>query len=218
MIKKQFNSDCIYDSNFPLIVSVVGPRKVGKTTLINSIGCHFFYEFNEFYYGPLIIFAKDNFSYIFIESLQDNISLSNLSKGSDIALSVVDAFFGLEIETFEFFSFAYSHGTPRVINILTHVDFFSNWKNLKKSKQKIKNRLKKELGFNTKIFFLSGINLKKYYFSEEISNITRFLKKNKIKSSFIQKAQPYMIITSINFIKKKKKKNNYFIRLFKRKK
>ena len=203
--KKKLNYDLLKNFSFPLIIGIIGPRRVGKSTLLNSFANHFFIEFNEFSYGPLIILAKENFSFLFLESLQDKISISNIAKASDIAISVIDAYFGLELETFEFISFSNSHGTPRLINILTHNDYFSEWKTLKKSKQTIKNRLKKEIGNHLKIFFLSGLSLKGYYFSEEITNITRFLTKNEICQSFIQKIQGYIVVTNLHLIFKKKK-------------
>ena len=50
----------------------------------------------------------------------------DLAKIADIALIVIDASIGLEMETFEFLTILKSHGFPNVMGVLTHLDFFKD--------------------------------------------------------------------------------------------
>lgn len=184
--------------DYPVVISIIGPRKTGKTTLIKSIASHFLKNFDEYQCGNLLIFSKIGEPFIFIESPLESLSISNLTKISDIAILVIDCFFGLELETFECISFLNSHGTPRIVCVLTHLDVFTNWKTLKKSKKRIKTRLKKELGSHLKIFFMSGISFNQRYLGREISNITRFFSFKGIRPSFLQTNSSYMICSKLN--------------------
>ncbi len=48
----------------------------------------------------------------------------DLAKITDLALILIDASVGFEMETFEFLSILQSHGFPSVMGVLTHLDFF----------------------------------------------------------------------------------------------
>jgi ribosome biogenesis protein BMS1 len=48
-----------------------------------------------------------------------------------------------------------SHGFPHVIGVLTHLDFFKDNKQLKKTKKKFKKRFEYEVGGNYKLFNLA---------------------------------------------------------------
>jgi ribosome biogenesis protein BMS1 len=49
----------------------------------------------------------------------------DLAKIADLALLLVDASIGFEMETFEFLSILKAHGFPNVMGIMTHLDFFT---------------------------------------------------------------------------------------------
>ena len=189
---------------FPKIISIIGPKKSGKTTLIRTIG--YFFNKNHFKYkkGPFLIFNKNNEDFILIESPLDILSLSNLTKISDIIILVIDGFFGLELETFETISLINSNGTPRVFCVLTNLDLYTNWKNLKKAKKRIKNRLKKELGNQIKVFYLSGMSFNQKYLLREISNITRYFCLTKTCPSLMQTKTAYFLCTKLMVIEKNK--------------
>ena len=181
----------------PIIISVVGPRRVGKSTFINSIISY--YSSNTEYKeeGCTLIFTKEKNSLLFLESPSDKLSMINLAKASDIVILVIDCYFGLELETFEFLSLSVSHGCPRVLCILTHLDLFEDWKCLRKAKKRIKKRLKLELNIHSKIFFFSGITFKENYLTREISNFTRYLSSVFIYPSALQKNSSYIVISAI---------------------
>nr|UXY87051.1 BMS1-like protein [Cryptomonas sp.] len=198
-----------HQSGTPVIVSVVGPRRVGKTTFIKSIISHYSITDNVYLNGPVLVYGKEKIPYLFVESLPDKLSNINLAKASDIIILVIDCFFGLEMETFEFLSLALVHGCPRILCILTHLDLFGNWKNLKKAKKRIKNRLKKELNLQAKILYFSGICISEKYFPREISNVTRYLSAVFLYPSFLHKTTSYIVVHSLR-IKKINNKNTIF--------
>lgn len=64
----------------------------------------------------------------------------DLSKIADIVLLVIDGSLTFEMETFEFLSLLKCHGFPNVMGVLTHLDFFKENKQLRKTKKKFKKR------------------------------------------------------------------------------
>ena len=60
-------------------------------------------------------------------------------------LLLVDASFGFEMETFEFLNILQTHGFPKVMGVLTHLDMFHNTKTLRKTKKKLKQRFWTEI-------------------------------------------------------------------------
>ena len=58
---------------------------------------------------------------------------------------LVDASFGFEMETFEFLNILQTHGFPRVMGVLTHLDMMKKNKNLRRLKKKLKQRFWTEI-------------------------------------------------------------------------
>lgn len=79
----------------------------------------------------------------------------DLAKVADIVLLTIDASLSFEMETFQFLSLLKCHGFPHVMGVLTHLDYFKDNKQLKKTKQKFKKRFEYEVGGNNKLFTLS---------------------------------------------------------------
>ena len=46
------------------------------------------------------------------------------AKIADLALILIDASIGFEMETFEFLSMLQNHGMPSLMGVLTHLDHF----------------------------------------------------------------------------------------------
>ena len=68
------------------------------------------------------------------------VSLSLLCVVLPQVLLLVDASFGFEMETFELLNILQTHGFPKVIGVLTHLDLFKHSKSLKKTKKRLKQR------------------------------------------------------------------------------
>ena len=84
-------------------------------------------------------------------------AMIDLAKITDLALLLIDASIGFEMETFEFLSLLNNHGMPNVMGILTHLDYFTLNKVLRKTKKKMKKRFWKEVYDGAKLFYLSGL-------------------------------------------------------------
>mmetsp|Transcript_38973 Transcript_38973/g.79785 ORF Transcript_38973/g.79785 Transcript_38973/m.79785 type:complete len:310 (+) Transcript_38973:52-981(+) len=194
------NSKNIDQKPYPMTISVVGPRKTGKTTMIDSL-LFFFGKFGQVSYNsPVTVFTEEEAPIVLLEGHSDILSAVNLSKASEIVILVIDGFFGLELETFEFITLSKMNGVKKIICVVTHLDLFKKWKRLKRAKKRIKDRITKEFGNQTKFFFFSGITTTDTYFSNEISNMTRFFSP---PVSLKRGQSPHMIVSRINFFKKK---------------
>ena len=183
------------------VISIVGPRKSGKTTFINSLANSIQSEQRLMVKQYMSLITKNGRKFLFIESTSDTLDLLNLSKISDIVVFMVDGYFGLELETFEFINFIRNDKKKRIFFIITHLDLFKNWKSLKKTKKKLKDRLDKETQ-NGKIFFISGVNIQGFYYPKEIENVNRFLFIEEIEKFSDFKDSYYFLITEIMHVKK----------------
>ena len=81
----------------------------------------------------------------------------DLAKVADLALILIDASVGFEMETFEFLTILKSHGFPNVMGILTHLDFFKEGKQKRKTTKRIRKRFEYEVGSGCKLFYFSGV-------------------------------------------------------------
>ncbi len=51
-------------------------------------------------------------------------AMIDLAKITDLALILIDASIGFEMETFEFLCLLHNHGMPNVMGVLTHMDYY----------------------------------------------------------------------------------------------
>ena len=147
-----------------ILISFIGPRQSGKTTLIKSIVEHFT-NIDKWPNSNLTSISSSNEEIVILaENISDAFSALNFLKFSDIIVSVVNGFFGLELETFETTTVIKNSNLNRFIFVLTHLDLFKTWKSLKKAKKRIKDRLVQEANGNCKIFYCSGLKNNNGYF------------------------------------------------------
>ncbi|EUD64759.1 hypothetical protein C922_04903 [Plasmodium inui San Antonio 1] len=158
----------------PLIVAIQGPKGVGKTTLLKSLIKHYVgVSINEVR-GPISIITKALKRYTFVEVDDDILNMIDVAKIADLCLLVIDGSYGLELETLEFVSILNTHGLPKVIGVVTHLDKFKDSKSIRKRKKKLSKRFTEEMVEGAKIFFLSGIQNGKYN-KTEIRNFCKFV-------------------------------------------
>lgn len=86
----------------PIVVVVVGPPKVGKTTLINCLIKNFTRQPLTTINGPVTIVSGKRRRITLIECNNDVNSMIDLAKVADLVLLMIDASFGFEMEIFEF--------------------------------------------------------------------------------------------------------------------
>ncbi|XP_055948782.1 ribosome biogenesis protein BMS1 homolog [Argiope bruennichi] len=177
----------------PAIVVITGPPKVGKTTLLKCLARNFSGQKLTSINGPVTLISGKKKRITFIECNNDINMMIDLVKIADLALLVIDAKSGLEMETFEFLNICQVHGMPRLMSVLTHLDLFKNKKALQRQKVFLKKRIATEIPRCEKMFYLSGI-LHGEYLKNEVHNLGRFISVIKYEMSTWKKTHPYVFV------------------------
>ncbi|NXM80179.1 BMS1 protein, partial [Oenanthe oenanthe] len=179
----------------PVVVVVVGPPKVGKSTVIKCLIKNFTRQKLVEIRGPVTIVSGKKRRLTIIECGCDINTMIDLAKVADLVLMHIDASFGFEMETFEFLNICQVHGFPKIMGVLTHLDTFKNNKQLKKTKKKLKHRFWTEVYPGAKLFYLSGMVHGEYQ-KQEIHNLGRFISVMKFRPLTWQTSHPYVLADS----------------------
>uniref|UniRef100_A0A8C6P7M5 BMS1 ribosome biogenesis factor n=1 Tax=Nothobranchius furzeri TaxID=105023 RepID=A0A8C6P7M5_NOTFU len=177
----------------PVVIVVVGPPKVGKSTLIRCLIKNFTRQKLGDICGPVTIVSGKKRRLTFVECNNDINTMIDLAKVADLVLMLIDASFGFEMETFEFLNICQVHGFPRVMGVLTHLDSFKNNKTLRKTKKNLKHRFWTEVYQGAKLFYLSGMLYGEYQ-TQEVKNLGRFISVMKFRPLVWQTSHPYVLV------------------------
>ena len=197
----------------PLIIMIQGGHSSGKTTLIKSLVKYYTNQNITSFKGSITVRNSKNQRLTFIECPNDISSLDDCSKIVDVAILLIDARVGFEMETFEFISLLKNHGFTQIVGVITHMDDFRQNKSLSKYKKQIKKRFIKDATDKSKLFYLFGIK-NNLYIKLQLHTMARYLKVIKPNQPGFRINHPYIfcdrydINFSKNIIKEKEEEKN----------
>jgi len=177
----------------PFVVAVVGPPNSGKSTLIKCLIKNYTRQTLSNIKGPVTVVSGKKRRITIMECSNDINSMIDMAKVADLALLVVDASYGFEMDTFEFLNICQVHGFPRIMGVLTHLDTIKNAKTLKRTKKIMKHRFWTEIYQGAKLFYLSAL-VKGSYLRNEIKNLGRFISVMKFHPTAWRQAHPYVFV------------------------
>mmetsp|Transcript_2453 Transcript_2453/g.3548 ORF Transcript_2453/g.3548 Transcript_2453/m.3548 type:complete len:667 (+) Transcript_2453:49-2049(+) len=158
----------------PLLVAVVGPKGVGKSLLVRCIIRHFTKQTIQETTGPITVVSGRKKRITLFECPCEINAMCDVAKIADLVLLLIDAHFGFEMEVFEFLNIIKTHGFPKIIGVLNHLDKFKKMAHVKEAKKTMKHRFWTEICHGAKLFYLSGLMNGKYL-KREILNLCRFV-------------------------------------------
>lgn len=172
----------------PIVVAVQGPPGCGKSMLIRSLIKHYSQQRIVDLKGPITVAINKVSRITFIEVAPDINSMMDASKIADYVLLMVNAEHGFEMETFEFLNLLLSHGFPRVMGIITHLDLVD-----RSVGKDIKDRFRKELNTGIKVYKLEKIVNGKYE-KKSIQDLARKLNITKINALSFRKNRAFCLV------------------------
>lgn len=176
----------------PIVVGIVGPPGVGKTTLLRSLVRRYTKHNLNQPQGPITVVSGKTRRITFVECGNDLNSMVDCGKVIDLVLLMIDGSFGFEMETFEFLNVLQAHGFPKVIGLLTHLDLIKKQSTLKDTKKRLKHRFWTEIYQGAKLFSLSGV-INGRYPDAEINLLSRFISVVKFRPLVFRNQHPYLV-------------------------
>ena len=182
----------------PSVIVIMGPKNVGKSTLIRSLVKLYTNHNLTTITGPItLITGKSKRITIFecpTDPNQQTAAMLDCAKIADLVLLCVNVQVGFTMETFEFLNILQTHGFPKVMGILTHCDTIRTNKQLNNMKKLYKQRFWTEIYQGAKMFHFSGIIHNKYYLKNEIKQLSLFISRVKYRPLVWRNTHPYVLV------------------------
>ncbi|CAB9508834.1 Ribosome biogenesis protein BMS1 [Seminavis robusta] len=178
----------------PVVVVVMGPPGVGKSTLIRSLVKQHTSHNLTTVTGPVTLVTGKNRRVTLFECPSTSTeAMLDCAKIADLVLLCVDAKFGFEMETFEFLNMLQTHGMPKIIGVFTHLDQFRTAKNLRRTKKLLKDRFWTEIYNGAKMFTFSGV-VNGRYLKTEVRQLALFISRVKFRPLVWRNTHPYVLV------------------------
>ncbi|MCL7049412.1 hypothetical protein MKW94_011110 [Papaver nudicaule] len=187
------------DDPTPYVIVVQGPPNVGKSRLIRSLLRKFNWGLPFTGTDPITTISikagasGKNIQLQFVECPNDMNSMIDAAKYADVAILMVDASYGFEMETFEFRNLLQVHGFPKVVGVLTHLD-----KVVSDERSKVEKRLEdhfcSEIYDGAKLFSLSGPEDDFLYQMCEIDYLGEMLSDSQFLPLSWRAEHPYVLV------------------------
>ncbi|KAH0787889.1 ribosome biogenesis protein Bms1 [Histomonas meleagridis] len=171
----------------PIVIAVQGPPGCGKSLLIRCLVKRYTGQNVMTVRGPITVIANRAQRITFIEVPNDINAMTDAAKIADIVLLMVNASHNFEMETFEFLNLLSSHGFPKIISVISHLDLCD-----KSAASAIKARFRKELSTTVKVYKLEKLIHGKYE-KKSIMGLSRLLNQSKIRVLSFRKGRGYLI-------------------------
>ncbi len=142
--------------------------------------------------GPITVVSGKKRRLTLFECPNDLNAMCDIAKTADLVLLLIDGSFGFEMETFEFLNVAQTHGFPKVMGVLTHLDKFKSMKTLRQTKKRMKQRFWTDVYDGAKMFYLSGTKYN-LYAKTEVHNLARFIAVMKFRPLLWRNSHAYVL-------------------------
>ncbi|KAI3852746.1 hypothetical protein MKW92_051150 [Papaver armeniacum] len=179
----------------PYIILIQGPPSVGKSLLVKSLVKYFTKTHATDVLGPITVASGlCNIRRLqFVECPDDINGMIDAAKYADVALLLIDASYGFQMETFEFLNLLRVHSFPKVLGVFTHLDGFKDETKLKETKERFQNNFWTEIAEGAKLFYLSGLEDELYKMSE-IQQLAEVMSTFEFLPSSWRAAHPYVLV------------------------
>src|SRR3989338_8702715 len=103
------------------------------------------------------------------------------------------------MDTFEMLNILQTHGFPKIMGVLTHLDLFTSRSKMNQTKKDLKQRFWTEIYDGAKLFYLSGM-IHGRYSKSEIKNLARFISVMKFRPLLWRSSHSYVLADRVEDI------------------
>ncbi|XP_026415365.1 ribosome biogenesis protein BMS1 homolog isoform X2 [Papaver somniferum] len=174
----------------PYVIVVQGPPNVGKSLLIKSL-VKIFTKQDLDIRGPITVVAGKCRRIQFVECPNDVNGMIDAAKYADSVVFCIDASYGFEMETFEFFNLLQVHGFPNVVGVFSHLDKIKVA--LTETKHRLSLQFWNEIYDRAALYYLSRPDNGRYV-DDQIQELAEFISVMEFNPLSWRTAHPYVLV------------------------